>query len=97
MVQSLVDVLIALIELLEAEAEALRKNAKRLGFAAAVIAVGASVATLLLLAGSALLIWSLYLALAAPLGPALSALLCGLVLWAIVAVAAVVAARWAAR
>lgn len=93
MLRSLVEVLIALIELLEAEAGRLGAAAKRIGIGWAVLATAAFVASWLLLFASALLVWSLYLALAAPLGPALSALICGLAIWCFVAVAAVIGAR----
>jgi hypothetical protein len=65
--------LIAVFDLVEAEGRAFRASVARLKTG---MALGA-VAVLLLLSGTGLLIWGLYQALAAPLGPAGGALLTG--------------------
>ena len=71
--RALADLLIAVFDLVEAEGRAFRASVARLKTGLALSAV----AILLLLAGTGLIIWGLYQALAAPLGPAGGALVTG--------------------
>lgn len=81
MVRHLVGLLVAFVELLEAEAERLTLGLRKLLVTGAMLAVGASLVGALLLAASGLLVWSLYLALAPLMPEALAALTVGLVVW----------------
>jgi hypothetical protein len=83
-VRHLVDLLVALVELLEAEADRLRLGLRRLLVTGAMLAVGATLVGALLLAASGLLLWSLYLALAPLMTDALAALTVGLLVWLVV-------------
>ena len=67
------------MDLLEAEARALRRQAARLAGAAAVIALTAALG----LAGAVLCLWGLYQHLSETVGPANGALLTGLVTFAV--------------
>lgn len=93
MLRSLVDVLIALIELVEAEGRALRRAAKRLGVTVGVIAVAAGVAMALLLGATGLLVAALFMWLLEWMHPALAAFACGAVIWLVVGVSAWILVR----
>ncbi len=84
MVQHLVGLLVAFVELLEAEAERFTLGLRKLLVTGAMLAVGASLVAALLLAASGLVLWSLYLALAPLMPEALAALTVGLVVWLVV-------------
>jgi hypothetical protein len=84
MVQHLVALLIAFIELLEAEAQRLKLGVRGLLVTVAMIAVGASVAAAGLVAASGLLLWAFYLALLPVTSAAASALIVGLVVWLLI-------------
>jgi hypothetical protein len=84
MVQHLVALLIAFIELLEAEAQRLKLGVRGLLVTGALIAVGASVAAAGLVAASGLLLWAFYLALLPVTSAAASALIVGLVVWLLI-------------
>jgi hypothetical protein len=83
-VRHLVGLLVAFVELLEAEAERLTLGLRKLLVTGAMLAVGASLVGALLLAASGLLVWSLYLALAPLMPEALAALTVGLLVWLVV-------------
>jgi hypothetical protein len=83
-VRHLVALLVAFVELLEAEAERLTLGLRRVLVTGAMLAVGASLVGALLLAASGLLLWSFYLALAPLMPEALAALTVGLVVWLVV-------------
>jgi len=83
-VQHLVGLLVAFVELLEAEAERFTLGLRKLLVTGAMLAVGASLVAALLLAASGLVLWSLYLALAPLMPEALAALTVGLVVWLVV-------------
>jgi hypothetical protein len=83
-VQHLVALLIAFIELLEAEAQRLKLGVRGLLVTVALIAVGASVAAAGLVAASGLLLWAFYLALLPVTSAAASALIVGLVVWLLI-------------
>lgn len=84
MVQHLVALLIAFIELLEAEAQRLKLGVRGLLVTFAMVAVGASVAAAGLVAASGLLLWAFYLALLPVTSAAVSALIVGLVVWLLI-------------
>lgn len=84
MVRHLVGLLVAFVELLEAEAERVTLGLRRVLVTGAVLAVGAALVSALLLAASGLLLWSFYLALAPLMPEALAALTVGLVVWLVV-------------
>jgi hypothetical protein len=84
MVQHLVALLIALIELLEAEADRLRLGVRGLLVTGALVVVGASVGAAMLVAASGLLLWAFYLALLPVTSAAVSALVVGLVVWLLI-------------
>lgn len=84
MVQHLINVLVAFVELLEAEAERFTLGLRKLLVTGAVVAVGAALAGALLLAASGLLLWAFYLALTPLMSDALAALAVGLVVWLVV-------------
>lgn len=81
MLARVVDVFIAALELLEAQAKELRGNVQRLGLSLAAILAVASLATVLALGGIGMLVASLYMTLAQSVSPAAAALWCGLLLW----------------
>lgn len=97
MLRSLVAILGALLDLVEAEARAARRAARRIGMAVAFTAIGAGVMTGLALAGTGFLVWSLYLWLAALLPPAGAALVAGGALWFAVGLLALMVALQARR
>lgn len=84
MLQHLVALLIALIELLEAEADRLKLGVRGLLVTGALVAVGASVGAAMLVAASGLLLWAFYLALLPVTSAAVSALIVGLVVWLLI-------------
>lgn len=73
------ELIIAVVELLEAEARVLRRQTARLAGAAALIALTAALG----LSGTVLCLWGLYQHLSQAAGPANGALLTGLVTFAI--------------
>lgn len=81
MLARVVDVFIAALELLEAQAKELRGSMQRLGISLATILALACMATVLLLAGAGMMVWALYLSLVQSMSPAAAALWCGLLLW----------------
>ncbi len=81
MAQHLVALVVAFIELLEAEAERLKLGLRGLLVTGAVVAVGAAVAGTTLAAGVGFLLWALYLALLTATSAAWAALIVGLVVW----------------
>lgn len=81
MTQQLVGVVLAVVELLEAEAARLKLNARQLLVSGAVAAITATVAGGALLTGSVFLSWAFYVALRPNLGEALAAMTVGLTMW----------------
>ncbi|HEX9872278.1 MAG TPA: hypothetical protein VGC99_27515 [Candidatus Tectomicrobia bacterium] len=73
--RALAELLIAFLELLEAEARALRSGAFRLGLSLALLGTAGT----LVLAGVALIMWALYLYLAIILSPPPATLITGMV------------------
>jgi hypothetical protein len=73
--RGLVELIIALLELLEAEARALRSGALRFGLSLGLLGA----AGLLMLGGAGLILWALYLYLAIFLSPATATLITGVV------------------
>ena len=73
--RALAELLIAFLELLEAEARALRSGAFRLGLSLALLGTAGTLA----LAGVALIMWALYLYLAIILSPPTATLITGMV------------------
>ena len=84
MVQHVVGLLLAVVELLEAEAERLQLNVRNLLVSGAVAMIAAIVAGGALLTGSVFLTWAFYAALRPPLGEAGAALTVGLTVWVVV-------------
>ncbi len=84
MVQHAVGLLLAVVELLEAEAERLQLNVRHLLVSGAVAVLAAIVAGGALLTGSIFLTWAFYAALRPPLGEAGAALVVGLTVWIVV-------------
>jgi hypothetical protein len=84
MVQHVVGMLLALIELLEAEAERLNANVRRLVVEGAVALIAASAAGGLLVLGSVFVLWAFFAALRPALGEAWAALIVGVVVWTVV-------------
>ena len=84
MVQHAVGLLLAVVELLEAEAERLSVNLRQLLVSGAVALIAATVAGGALLVGSAFLIWAFYAALRPPFGEATAALIVGGTVWIVV-------------
>jgi hypothetical protein len=80
-VQHAVGILLAVVELLEAEAERLKLNVRELLVTGAVALIGAIVAGGALLTGSVFLTWAFYVALRPPFGEAGAALTVGLTVW----------------
>jgi hypothetical protein len=83
-VQHLVALLIAVVELIEAEADRLKLGVRKLLVAGALVAVGASVGSAMLVAASGLLLWGFYLALLPVTSAAWAALIVGLVVWLLI-------------
>jgi hypothetical protein len=83
-VQHAVGLLLAVVELLEAEAARLQLNVRHLLVSGAVAVIAAIVAGGSLLTGSVFLTWAFFVALLPPLGEAGAALVVGLTLWIVV-------------
>jgi hypothetical protein len=81
MVQRVVALLIAVVELLEAEADRLTAGIRRLLVTGALVAIGTAVVAAGLAGGSGFLMWSLYLTLLARMPAATAALIMGLGAW----------------
>lgn len=81
MVQRVVALLIAVVELLEAEADRLTTGLRRLLVTGALVAIGAVLVAAGLVGGGGFLVWSLYLTLLARMPDALAALIVGLGVW----------------
>jgi nitrate reductase NapE component len=81
MVQRVVALLIAVVELLEAEADRLTTGIRRLLVTGALVAIGTTVVAAGLVGGSGFLMWSLYLTLLARMPAASAALIMGLGAW----------------
>lgn len=81
MVQRVVALLIAVVELLEAEADRLTTGLRRLLVTGALVAIGAVLVAAGLVGGGGFLVWSLYLTLLAHMPDALAALIVGLGVW----------------
>ncbi len=81
MVQHVVRLLLAVVELIEAEAGRLQRSAKGLLVRGAVAAIVATAAGGALFTGSVFLSWSFYAALRPRLGEALAAGTVGLTMW----------------
>jgi len=79
-----VGLLLAVVELLEAEAERLQLNVRNLLVSGAVAMITAIVAGGALVTGSVFLSWAFYAALRPPLGEAGAALTVGLTVWIVV-------------
>jgi len=79
--QHLAALLTAFVELLEAEGKRLELTLRKTLVAGALLAVVAAVVGAGMIAASGFLLWAFYLALAAYLSPALSALIVGLAAW----------------
>lgn len=88
MVQHAVGLLLAVVELLEAEAERWTLHLRELLMRGAVALIVAIVAGGALVTASGFLTWAFYVALRAPLGEALAALVVGLSVWIVVGGAA---------
>lgn len=84
MVQHLAALVIALIELVEAEADRLKLGVRGLLVTGALAAVGASVGAAMLVAASGFLLWAFYLALLSAVAAAWAALIVGLVVWLLI-------------
>ncbi len=84
MVQHAVGLLIAFVELLEAEAERLTLNLRELVVSGAVALIAALFAGGALVIGSVFLTWAFYASLRPHLGEALAALVVGLTVWVVV-------------
>ncbi len=81
MVQHVVGMLLALVELLEAESERLRVGVRRLVVEGAVALIAATAVGGMLVIGSVFVLWAFFAALRPALGEAWSALIVGLVVW----------------
>ncbi len=88
MVQHLVGVVLALVELIEAEAARLKLNIRKLLVTGALVAVGAVIGSFVLLVATGFLLWSFFLALLPGMTPAQASLTVGLVIWLLVGGAA---------
>jgi hypothetical protein len=91
-VRAIVDFVVALTDLLEAEAQALRQGAVKLGIGLGLVMVGAT----LLLGALGLLIASAFIGISCALGPAIAALLTGSGLL-LVAVIVMLVAKWMSK
>jgi uncharacterized membrane protein len=83
-VQHAVGLLLAVVELIEAEAARLKLNLRHLVVSGAVALIAAIVAGGALLTGSVFLTWAFFAALRPPLGEAGAALTVGLTVWIVV-------------
>jgi hypothetical protein len=92
-VQHLVALLVAFIELVEAEAQRLKLGLRGLLVTGALIAALAAVGAAMLIAASGLLLWAFYLALLPVTSAAWSALIVGLVIWILIGGGAWLAAQ----
>lgn len=81
MVQRVVALLIAVVELLEAEADRLTTGIRRLLVTGALVAIGAVLVAAGLVGGGGFLLWSLYLTLLTRMPDAAAALIVGLGVW----------------
>ena len=81
MVQRVVALLIAVVELLEAEADRLTTGIRRLLVTGALVAIGAALVAAGLVGGGGFLLWSLYLTLLTRMPDATAALIVGLGVW----------------
>ena len=81
MVQRVVALLIAFIELLEAEADRLTAGIRRLLVTGALVAIGTTLVAAGLVGGGGFLLWSLYLTLLTRMPDAMAALIVGLGVW----------------
>lgn len=81
MLQHLVALLTAFVDLFEAEGQRLQLALRKVLVAGVVLAVVGTVVGAGLIAASGFLLWAFYLALAAELSSALAALIVGLVAW----------------
>lgn len=88
MLRSLVDVGIAFVDLLAAQARDVTDDVSRVGSRLALLAGFAAVAAVLVLGGAGLMVWALFLALEARMTTPQAALLTGGALWVLVALAA---------
>ena len=84
MVQHLVALGLAFVELLEAEAARLKLNAKQVLVTGALILIGAVLVAGMLSAASGLLLWAAFLGLRTSVGQAPAALILGAGLWIVV-------------
>lgn len=84
MLQHVVGILLALIEVLEAEAERFRANVRRLVVEGAVALIVATAAGGMLVVGTVFVLWAFYTAMRPALGEAWAALIVGLVVWIVV-------------
>lgn len=84
MIQHVVGMLLALVELLEAEAARLNASVRRLVVQGAVVLIAACAAGGLAVLGSVFLVWAFFAALRPELGEALAALIVGLTIWIVV-------------
>jgi len=80
-VQRVVALLIAFIELLEAEADRLTAGIRRLLVTGALVAIGTTLVAAGLVGGGGFLLWSLYLTLLTRMPDAMAALIVGLGVW----------------
>lgn len=84
MLQHAVGMLLAAVELLEAEAARLNANVRRLVVEGAVALVAASAAGGLFVLGSVFVLWAFFTALRPAVGEPLAALIVGLTVWVVV-------------
>lgn len=89
MVQHLVALLTTFIELLEAEAERLKLGLRGLLVTGALLAVFAAVASTALVVATGFLLWSYFLALDPYMASAWAALIVGVTVWVLIALAAI--------
>lgn len=85
MLRSVVDVGIAFVDLLAAQARDLTETAERAGSRIALLVGFAVAGALMFLGGAGLMVWALFLALDQELSRPHAALLTGLIVWAAVA------------
>jgi hypothetical protein len=101
MLRSIVDLLIAFIDLLKAYADEVQEGVKRTALKVGVlaglgiVAVGVAVGALFL--ATAALLWALFLVLLESMSPALAALVTGLIVWVVIGGGAWLAASRALR
>jgi len=95
--RSLAEVGIAFVDLLAVQAREIGKEAKSVGVSLALIAVFAVLAGGMLLGGTGLLVWALYLVLSAELTAASAAALTGVAVWVVIGVGGWIALRTSKR